>query len=246
MFIAANWKMNLDKEKIYSFIKNLSGFEFNDHVKACIFPSSIHIEYLFSIIQGTPLFLGGQNCHYMENGAFTGDISPISLKSYGCNYVILGHSERRQTYNEDNFYIKKCAEAAIKSGLIPIICVGESLEVRESGDALDYINSQIVECLPEFYERIFFAYEPIWAIGTGKIPSDYEIEEVHTLIKNVSNKKKNKIIKVLYGGSVSAINAHNIMSIRNVDGTLIGGASLNVKDFLAIYSAAVKQINIIS
>ncbi len=246
MFIAANWKMNLNKAEINDFVKGIIDFKFNDEVKACIFPSSINIDYLFSLTQDIPVYLGGQNCHYKQNGAYTGDISSTSLKLSGCDYVILGHSERRQTYNEDNNYIKKCAEAAIHSGLTPIICVGENLETRKSGITLDHIKVQINQCLPDMYEFIFIAYEPIWAIGTGKIPDNDQIEEIHTLIKNVSNSKKNKTVKVLYGGSVNVINANQIMSIKNVDGILIGGASLNVKDFLAIYSSAVKQINMIS
>jgi len=246
MFIAANWKMNLNKAEIYDFVKGISDFKFNDKVKACIFPSSINIDYLFSLIQDIPVYLGGQNCHYKKNGAYTGDISSASLKLSGCNYVILGHSERRKIYNEDNNYIKKCAEAAVNSGLTPIICVGESLEVRESGNALDYIKLQIKQSLPEVNKPFFIAYEPIWAIGTGKIPNDNQIEEIHTLIKNELNDHKNKIVKVLYGGSANVINADQIMSVKNVDGLLIGGASLNVKDFLAIYSSAVKQINMLS
>ena len=246
MFIAANWKMNLDKEEIYNFVKGTNDFKFDDKVKACIFPSSIHIDYLYSLIKDIPVYLGGQNCHYKQNGAFTGDISSTSLKLSGCDYVILGHSERRKTYYEDNNYINKCADAAINSGLTPIICVGESLDVRESGNALDYIKLQIKQSLSDVNGSFFIAYEPIWAIGTGKTPNDDQIEEVHTLIKNELNAQKNKIVKVLYGGSVNVINANQIMSIKNVDGILIGGASLNVKDFLAIYSSAVKQINMIS
>ena len=246
MFIAANWKMNLNKIEIHDFVKGISDFKFNDKVKACIFPSFINIDYLFSLTQDISVYLGGQNCHYKQNGAYTGDVSSSSLKSSGCDYVILGHSERRKSYNEDNNYIKKCAEAAINSGLTPIICVGESLETRKSGNALDYIRLQINQCLPDMYEFILIAYEPIWAIGTGEIPDNDQIEEIHTLIKNESNSKKNKTVKVLYGGSVNPFNANEILSIKNVDGALIGGASLNVKDFLAIYSSAVKQINVIS
>ena len=246
MFIAANWKMNLDKAKIHDFVKNIHDFKFNNKVKACIFPSSIHIDYLSSLITDIPIFLGGQNCHYENNGAFTGDISSSSLKSCGCDYVILGHSERRMFYNEKNSYIKKSAEAAINSGLIPIICVGESFELRERGNALQFVKNQINECLPEYFNSMIIAYEPIWAIGTGEIPKKYQIEEIHTLIKNEVSIKRNKSIDVLYGGSVNTINADDIMSINNVNGLLIGGASLNVKDFLAIYSSAVKQINVIS
>ena len=246
MFIAANWKMNMDKVKIHDFVKDLSGFKFNDEVKACIFPSYVHIDYLSSIAQDLSVSLGAQNCHHKENGAYTGDISPASLKLSGCDYVILGHSERRYAYHENNHYVRKCAEAAISSNLIPIVCVGESLKTRQDGGALEYIKIQINECLPQVCDNLLIAYEPIWAIGTGIIPDVDQIEEVHTLIKNELNIKKIKSAKVLYGGSVNAINANNIMSIKNVDGTLIGGASLNVKDFLAIYSSAVKQINVIS
>ena len=244
MFIAANWKMNLDKSKIYDFVKVLDSFIFNANVQACIFPSTINIDYLASLSKDIPVLIGGQCCHHQLNGAFTGDVSASSLKSSGCSYVILGHSERREIHNESNSYIKKCATTAIRSGLIPIVCVGESLETRKSGKALNYIKLQINECLPEIIDNIIIAYEPIWAIGTGLIPNNDQIEEVHTLIKKVINRKNNKIIKVLYGGSVNNINANDIMSIKNVDGTLIGGASLNVKDFLAIYSSAVKQINV--
>ena len=246
MFIAANWKMNLNKKEIYDFVKDTNHFKFDVKVKACIFPSTIHIDYLSSLTQDISVYLGGQNCHYKQDGAYTGDISPASLKLSGCDYVILGHSERRKTYNEDNNYIKKCAAAAINAGLTPIVCVGESLEVRESGNALDYIKLQIKESLSDIYGSFFIAYEPIWAIGTGKTPNYEQIEEIHTLIKNEVNAPKNKTVKVLYGGSVNVMNANQIMSIKNVDGVLIGGASLNVKDFLAIYSSAVKQINVIS
>ncbi len=240
MFIAANWKMNLNKNQIYDFIKNIQDFSFNKDVQACIFPSVIFIDYLSFLIENLPIHLGGQCCHYKDNGAFTGEVSPVSLKMLGCDYVILGHSERRVNYNEDNDYIKKCALSAINSNLIPIICVGENHEIRQKGNALEYIKTQINECLPENYNKAYIAYEPIWSIGTGQIPNDSQIEEIHTLIKNEVKKISNNSVKVLYGGSVNPKNAKNIMSINNVDGTLIGGASLNVKDFLAIYNSAVK------
>ena len=245
MFIAANWKMNLNKIKIIEFVNELVKFQFNPDVKACIFPSSIHVDFLYSLIQDTPILIGGQNCHFKESGAFTGDVSPNSLKSSGCDYVILGHSERREKYYENNDFIKKCAISAINADMTPIICVGESLKTKESGNALNYVKNQINECLPDLFNDIIVAYEPIWSIGTGVIPDNDQIEEMHTFIKKEINIKKNKTIKVLYGGSVNATNSNDIMSIKYVDGALIGGASLNVKDFLAIYSSAVKQINVI-
>ena len=246
MFIAANWKMNLNKKKIQEFITDLENFEFDNGVKACIFPSFIFIDYLYSLISDKSISLGSQNCHFEKNGSFTGDISPYSLKEYGCEYVILGHSERRAQYNEDNNFIKKCAYSAIDAGLKPIICVGESIEIRNSGNAINFIKSQLDECLPENCKDIYIAYEPMWSIGTGIIPNINQIEEIHSIIKIQAIKKNIDTTKVLYGGSVKPDNAEKIMSIDNVDGTLIGGASLNVKDFLAIYCSAVKQIKVIS
>ena len=240
MFIAANWKMNLNKNQIYDFINNIQDFKFSNDVEACIFPSSIFIDYVANLIKNSSILLGAQNCHFSEKGAFTGETSPISLKLLGCNYVLLGHSERRINNNENSNYVRKCSFSAINADLIPIICVGESLETRDKGNALDYIKNQVHESLPENYKQAYIAYEPIWSIGTGQIPSHNEIEEIHTLIKDEVKKVTNKSVKVLYGGSVNPKNAKEIMSINNVDGTLVGGASLNVKDFLAIYSSAVK------
>ena len=240
MFIAANWKMNLNKNLIYDFISNIQNFKFSNDVEACIFPSSIFIDYVATLIKNSSILLGAQNCHFSEKGAFTGEISPTSLKLLGCNYVLLGHSERRINNNENSNYVRKCSFSAINSDLIPIICVGESFETRDKGNALDYIKNQVHESLPENYKQAYIAYEPIWSIGTGQIPSHNEIEEIHTLIKDEVKKVTNKSVKVLYGGSVNPKNAKEIMSINNVDGTLVGGASLNVKDFLAIYSSAVK------
>ncbi len=243
MFIAANWKMNLDKSSIEDFSNGLKNFELNNKIKLCIFPPTIYISYLYSLIQTLPIYIGGQNCHYKDFGAFTGEVSSISLKDSGCKYVILGHSERRKNNLESNVFIKKCAQTAIKAGLIPIICVGENLDQRQNGSALDFIKQQVEESTPEKFDNIYIAYEPIWSIGTGVIPTSLEINEAHTQIKNILS-KSSKNVKVLYGGSVVYSNAKQILSVNSVDGLLIGGASLNIKDFLAIYSSAVKQLDI--
>ena len=242
MFIAANWKMNLDMTSIESFSSTLQNYNFNDKVKICIFPPSVYINHLKKIMQNLPISLGGQNCHYETNGAFTGEVSSNSLKDIGCEYVILGHSERRVNNNESNFHVHKCASSAINSGLIPIICVGEALEDRENRSALNFIETQINESVPNSSEDIIIAYEPIWSIGTGKIPSKIQIKEMHEHIKNTMSLKSNKNIKVLYGGSVNSSNVFDILSVDNVDGLLIGGASLDAKDFLAIYSSTVKHL----
>ena len=243
MFIAANWKMNLDKSSIEGFCNLIQNYEFNKQINTCIFPPNVYISYLKKIIKKLPISIGGQCCHYKTKGAFTGEVSPSSLKDIGCDYVILGHSERRTHNNESNSYVQKCATSAINSNLIPIICVGETLENREEGSALEFISKQINESLPKYFDNIIIAYEPIWSIGTGKIPTNFEIREMHNHIKDLISLKFNKFIKVLYGGSVNSSNVSDILLVDNVDGFLIGGASLNPKDFLAIYSSTVKHLD---
>ena len=243
MFIAANWKMNLDKFSIEEFSNIIQSHIFNEQIKTCIFPPNVYISHLKKLIGNLPIFVGGQNCHFETQGAFTGEVSSSSLKDIGCKYVILGHSERRTHNNESNLYVQKCVSSAINSNLIPIICVGESLKDREKGRALDFISNQINKSLPMSFKNIIIAYEPIWSIGTGKIPSKIEITEMHQHIKEMISSNYNKNIEVLYGGSVNSSNVCDILSIDNVDGLLIGGASLNAKDFLAIYSSTVKHLS---
>ncbi len=242
MFIAANWKMNLSKKSISYFIESLQSVEFSKTVNACIFPPSTYIDFLLNSIGKLPISVGGQNCHYELSGAFTGEISPLFLKDIGCTYVILGHSERRCFNNETNEDIKLKIQSAIKADLNPILCVGEKLIDREQGNANKFIKNQIIGCLPENLDKTFIAYEPIWSIGTGKIPNYSQISEMHKHIKEIVFDITRKNIKVLYGGSVNKKNISNILKIKDVDGVLVGGASLNVKDFLAIYSAAVKHL----
>ena len=243
MFIAANWKMNLDKKSINSFIEHLRDYKFSDDVNVCIFPPTIYINFLNELINNLPISIGGQNCHNQSFGAYTGEVSAASLKEFGCEYVILGHSERRIYNKETNRHIQKCAELAIKTNLKPIICVGENLSERENGKAINFIEKQIIECLPEKFEEIIIAYEPIWSIGTGKIPHKTEIKEMHENITEIVNSKTKKKVKILYGGSVNENNIEEILSVNNVGGVLVGGASLKIKDFLAIYSSAVKYLD---
>ncbi len=243
MFIAANWKMNLDKKSILEFSKSLQKFKFSNKINTCIFPPMTYIDYLNNLIYNLPISIGGQNCHFKSSGAFTGEVSASFLKDTGCDYVLIGHSERRTLNNENNAEIKLRAETAINSSLKVILCVGENLTDRQEDNALEFIEKQLNDCLPDNFENSFIAYEPIWSIGTGKIPSAIEIQEMHTHIKNITYKIVNKKINVLYGGSVNDKNIKDILEITNVDGVLVGGASLKAKDFLAIYSAAVKHLN---
>ena len=156
----------------------------------------------------------------------------------------MGHSERRQIFNETNDHIKKCSEAAINAKLTPIICVGENLDDRNAKKALDFVKEQILNSIPVTKKEVIIAYEPIWSIGTGIIPSKNEIFEMHDYIKKIVQSLLNIKVKVLYGGSVNLSNLEEVLSVNGVDGVLVGGASLKVKDFLAIYDAVVKHVNI--
>ena len=243
MFIAANWKMNLDKQSILEFVNYLDNFKFSNQVEACIFPPMTYVDYLNELVSKLPISVGGQNCHYKNYGAFTGEVSPKFLRDTGCEYVIIGHSERRILNKEDNNEIKLRAQSAIDNNLKVILCVGESLIDRKNGHANEFVEKQLLQCLPNNFVNSLIAYEPIWSIGSGKIPNNYEIDEMHKNIKKFINQMINKEIKVLYGGSVNSVNINNILDIPNVDGVLVGGASLKAKDFLAIYRAAVKHLN---
>ena len=243
MFIAANWKMNLDKKAILDFSKYLNEFKFSNQVKVCIFPPFTYVDYLNERISKLPISVGGQNCHYKSSGAFTGEVAAKFLKDTGCEYVIIGHSERRILNNENNNEIKLRSQSAINSKLKVILCVGESQKDRINGHAKEFVQNQLLQCLPNNFENSYIAYEPIWSIGSGKIPTQHEIYEMHKNIKKFTYKNFNKKIKVIYGGSVNRININEILDIQNVDGVLVGGASLNVKDFLAIYTAAVKHLS---
>ena len=244
MIIAANWKMNLNLNDINLFSESLKINNFSNHVQVCIFPQFLHLNYLINLLKTTPVYFGGQNCYLKTTGPYTGEISPVALKEIGCDYVILGHSERRQIFKETNDHIKKCSEAAINANLTPIICVGESLDNRNNKKALDFVKEQILNSTPVTKNEIIIAYEPIWSIGTGIIPSKEEIFEMHDFIKKIAYSLLNAKVKVLYGGSVNLNNLEEVLSVNNVDGILVGGASLKVKDFLAIYEAVVKHVSI--
>ena len=179
MFIAANWKMNLDKISISKFCDDLHNYKFSTKVEACIFPPMPYIDYLNNRIKELPISIGGQNCHYKFFGAFTGEVSPKFLLDTGCKYVIIGHSERRTFNNESGNEIKLRAQSAINANLKVIICVGESLFHREKGNALEFIEKQLIECLPNDFKNVLVAYEPVWSIGTGKIPNVDDIKEMH-------------------------------------------------------------------
>ena len=191
------------------------------------------------LIKQRPLKLGGQDCHYQKNGAFTGDISAEMLVKVGCQYVILGHCERRTNYFESSEVVAKKVAAALDQRLIPIICVGESKEIRDLGKHLEFVYHQIIDSLPKDgqFEKIIIAYEPIWSIGTGIIPSLSQISEMAKFIKKIFNEKLPNRAKqhfLLYGGSTNQNNAQEILSIEGIDGLLVGKSSLDVDEFIKI------------
>lgn len=187
--------------------------------------------------------LGAQDCHFDAKGAHTGDISPVMLKDLGCQYVIVGHSERRTDHHESNELIAKKAAAAINTGLKVIICIGETEAEKDAGKTIDVCTAQIMGSVPEeaTAQNTVIAYEPVWAIGTGRTPTAAEVEEVHAAIRKVIAKKLGRAnankMRILYGGSMKPTNAKELLALPDVDGGLIGGASLKVADFMAIGEA---------
>jgi triosephosphate isomerase len=187
------------------------------------------------IVSGTPIHLGGQDCHYATHGAYTGDVAAAQLADLGCRYVIVGHSERRQAHGESNELIAKKVEAVQLAGLTAILCVGETAEQLASGDTADIITQQVRESLPTNirFAHLVIAYEPVWAIGSGQQPTPADIAAVHKNIRKAIG-ASGEVVQVLYGGSVTPANAGNTLAEPEVDGVLVGSASLNADGFWAI------------
>lgn len=188
-------------------------------------------------LAGSDILLGAQNCHGRKQGAYTGEVAASMLKDCGCEYVILGHSERRHGLGETNDQIKEKAERAIEAGLRPIICIGETEQERDRGDEKNIIKNQLINSLPES-SFLVLAYEPVWAIGTGKTANETQIADMHSYIHELLKEMKRENMLILYGGSVKPDNAHAILSLPHVGGALVGGASLKAEDFLKIHAAA--------
>ena len=195
-------------------------------------------------LRGAKVAMGGQDCHFADKGAHTGDISPVMLKDAGCQYVIVGHSERRTDHYESDELVQKKAAAAIAAGLKVIICIGETEAERDAGKTIDICTAQINGSVPECStaQNTVIAYEPVWAIGTGRTPTTAEVEDVHAAIRKVIGKKLGRAnankMRILYGGSMKPSNAKELLALPDVDGGLIGGASLKVADFMAIAEAS--------
>ena len=240
--VAGNWKMHglssdlAEIRAIAAACKDYRGVD----VALCV-PATL-IERAARTIPDFPI--GGQDVHFAEKGAHTGCISAQMLRDSGAVLTIAGHSERREAQRESNAEVKAKAEAALAGGLQVILCIGESLEVRESGQAVETVIAQLAASLPEATpERLSIAYEPIWAIGTGKVPTTDEIGEMHAAIRRRlvdAHGEEGGQVRILYGGSVKSSNAAEIFAVSDVDGALVGGASLKAADFLPIVAAAVE------
>ncbi len=245
--IAGNWKMNNDlnatQNLISNLLKSLNGSE-NCDIIVC--PPFTSLSEASSQLKNSIVKLGAQNMYFENDGAFTGEISAQMLKSAGCEFVILGHSERRAIFNESDSLINKKIKKAISSGLKPIFCVGETLEQREKGITKDIIKTQITEGLKDIsteeMKNLIVAYEPVWAIGTGRNATPEQAQEVHEFIRSLIKEKYSTEISdnliIQYGGSVKPDNAKDLLSRKDIDGALVGGASLKADLFLGIIRAA--------
>ncbi len=242
--IAGNWKMNglrADLAQIDQVASDLEANAFSGDVAIC--PPATLAALAADAMKGRPVKIGGQDCHASVSGAFTGDVSAEKWADLGAVYVIVGHSERREFYREDNAVVNAKAQAVIRAGLTPIICIGESLAEREAGDTLKVLGKQLQEGIPVQAKTapVVVAYEPIWAIGTGLTPTLEQITEAHDFIRTTLIEVMGSsalTTPLLYGGSVKPSNAKDIMAIENVNGALVGGASLKSADFLQIIRAA--------
>ena len=249
-FIAGNWKMNLNRSEAvaltHALCQKIQSASDMEGVKVAIFPPALWVsECVQQSLQACEgrLLVGGQDCHDQTKGAFTGNLSAGMLKDAGCGYVILGHSERRAQHGETSSVVAAKALAAIQAGLVPVICVGETESERESGEAENIVGKQMSESLPETASatNCILAYEPVWAIGTGKTASVDDVTTMHGFIRGklASIRSTVAAMPVLYGGSVKADNAESILACKDVDGVLVGGASLKAEEFWSITEAAV-------
>lgn len=242
--VAGNWKMNKTIDEGLALASEVVGIakdEVKNDAAIVLCTPFISLYSVSKLIEGSKVSLGAQNCYDKESGAYTGETSVSMLKSVGTKYVILGHSERREYFGESNKFLADKVNAVLKAGLIPIFCCGETLAQREKGIHIDFVNSQLTESLfhlsEEEFKKVVIAYEPIWAIGTGVTASSAQAQEMHEKIRTHLASKYGKAAEetsILYGGSCKPDNAKELFALKDVDGGLIGGASLKARDFIDI------------
>lgn len=245
--IAGNWKMNLSfKEAIslaHSIREKIPSIS-KDKV-SMVFPSTLHLENVSKILEGSGVIVGAQNCYHSGLAAFTGETSPDQLKEIGVKVVMVGHSERRQFLGESNFLCNDKIRFLLKNEFTALYCIGETLSERESGKTLEVLSSQIKEGLKEidsvFFSNLILAYEPVWAIGTGKVATPSQAQEVHSFIRKeisglfVGASSISESISILYGGSVKPDNIQDLLKEKDIDGGLVGGASQKISSFAGLF-----------
>lgn len=240
--IAGNWKMNNTVAEALDLIEKIVEKKLEATAEAVVCVPFTSLYQVKKAIEGTDIKLGAQNMHWEESGAYTGEISPTMLKEIGIDYVIVGHSERRQYFNESDETVNKKIHAALKNGIKPIVCVGETLEEREKSLEKDVVKNQIEKALKDIAREsirdIVIAYEPIWAIGTGKTASSQDADLmcgfIRDTIGSIYGEEEKETIRIQYGGSVKPSNIAELMGKENIDGALVGGASLKAEDFVAL------------
>ena len=240
--IAGNWKMNKTPYQAQMLARQIDSIQLDDAVEALICVPAIDLQAVNEVLDDSQLHLGAQNMYYEDHGAFTGEISASMLKDLQVEYVILGHSERRGILGETDEMIQKKVEAALKADIRPILCVGETLEEREAGKQEEKVQGQLLSSLqglsPKDLESLVIAYEPIWAIGTGKSASEEDAQEMANFIRqqvsSMLSKAAGDAVRILYGGSVKPENIKAIMEQEDIDGALVGGASLEAASFISL------------
>lgn len=240
--IVGNWKMNGTRDTALSLVSAIASGKAGG-VDVCLCPPYVYLSEVAGAAMSTGMVVGAQDCSYFpKSGAYTGDISSLMIKDVGCDYVILGHSERRQGYAENNEVVKNKALRAHEAGLRAIICVGETESERDAGLHTSVVITQLMESIPETANgnNLVIAYEPVWAIGTGKTATEDDVREMHGVIHRFVQERLDNpdSVRILYGGSVKPENAASLLAVPHVDGALVGGASLKADQFLAIIAAA--------
>ncbi|WHE06535.1 triose-phosphate isomerase [Thermoanaerobacterium thermosaccharolyticum] len=240
--IAGNWKMHMTPSEAVNLVNELKPLVADTDVEVVVIPPFVDLVDVKKALDGSNIKLGAQNMHWEEKGAFTGEVSPLMLKEIGVEYVVIGHSERRQYFAETDETVNRKVKSALNHGLKPIVCVGETLSQREDGKAFDVVREQTKKALDGVLKtdvtNVVIAYEPIWAIGTGKTATSKDANDVIKVIRetiaSIYDTSTANDVRIQYGGSVKPDNAKELMSESDIDGALVGGASLKAQDFTKI------------
>jgi triosephosphate isomerase len=238
--IAGNWKMHCLAAEAIALARAVAAGAAGITAELVVCPTALHVAAVAQILKGSPVAVGGQDCHEARQGAHTGDIAGAMLRDAGATWVILGHSERRQHHGETDELVREKTIEAVESGLTPIVCVGETADQRSGGQESEVVGWQLAGSLPKPFSGVV-AYEPVWAIGTGKTATEEDVAVMHAFIRDELVRQfgdAGRAVRILYGGSVKASNAAALLAVANVGGALVGGASLNADEFLTIARAA--------